>query len=57
MSIIKGIKDNKLISKPIQIPNQELEEIVINVPNIIIKKKINFDEFFSIKKERLILYI
>lgn len=32
--IIKGIKDNKLISKPIHIVNQEDEEIVIKVPII-----------------------
>ena len=38
--IIKGIKDNKLISKPIQILNQEVEEIAIIVPVIIeIKNK------------------
>jgi hypothetical protein len=36
--IIKGIKDNKLISNPIQILNQEVEEIAINVPVIIDKK-------------------
>jgi hypothetical protein len=32
VSIIKGIKDNKLISNPIQAPNHELEEIAIKVP-------------------------
>jgi hypothetical protein len=39
LSIIRGIKDNKLISKPIHIPNQEEEEIEIIVPviNVIIK--------------------
>lgn len=38
--IIKGIKDNKLISKPIQILNQDEEEIAIKVPVIIdIKNK------------------
>jgi len=37
--IIKGIKDNKLISNPIQTLNQELAEIVIKVPKII--EKIN----------------
>lgn len=38
--IIKGIKDNKLISKPIQILNQDVEETAIRVPIIInIKNK------------------
>lgn len=32
--IIRGIKDNKLISRPIHIPNHEEEEIEINVPVI-----------------------
>lgn len=36
---IKGINDNKLISNPIQIENQEFAEIEINVP--IIKEKKN----------------
>lgn len=40
VSIIKGINDNKLISNPIQAPNQELEEIEINVPLIkVVKNK------------------
>jgi hypothetical protein len=40
VSIIKGIKDNKLISSPIQAPNQELEEIEIKVPLInVVKNK------------------
>lgn len=38
--IIRGIKDNKLISSPIHILNQEEEEIVIKVPAIIDTKKI-----------------
>lgn len=36
---IKGTKDNKLISKPSQTPNQELEEIEAKVLKIIKKKK------------------
>lgn len=36
--IIKGIKDSKLISSPIHILNQEVEEIVIIVPIIIDKR-------------------
>lgn len=39
--IIKGIKDNKLISNPIHILNQEFAEIVINVPEIKEMKKRN----------------
>lgn len=39
--IIKGIKDNKLISNPIHILNQEFEEIAIKVPKIIELKKRN----------------
>jgi len=38
LSFIKGIKDNKLISNPIHILNQDVEEIEIKVPNIIVKK-------------------
>lgn len=34
VSIIKGIKDNKLISKPTQAPIHELAEIEIKVPLI-----------------------
>lgn len=41
LSIIKGIKDNKLISSPIHMLNHEVEEIVIKVPNIIVKKNKN----------------
>ena len=32
--IIKGIKERRLISSPIQILNQEFAEIVIKVPKI-----------------------
>ena len=38
VSIIKGIKDNKLISNPIQAPSQELEETEIKVPLISVVK-------------------
>lgn len=41
MFIINGIKDKRLISKPIQILNQEEEEITTNVPNIKVKKNKN----------------
>lgn len=40
LSLIRGIKDNKLISSPIQALNQELEETVIIVPVIKINKNI-----------------
>jgi hypothetical protein len=39
--IIKGIKDNKLISNPIQTLNQEDEQILIKVPkNSVVKNNI-----------------
>lgn len=46
--IERGIKDNRLISNPIQIPNQEEEEMEISVPKIKVKKKSNLKEFFKI---------
>jgi hypothetical protein len=55
--IIKGINDNKLISNPIHAPNQEFEEIVINVPLINVIKNNNLDEFLKIKKKRIITFI
>lgn len=39
--IIKGIKDNKLISSPIQILNHDEEEIAIKVPVIMDNKNKN----------------
>lgn len=56
-SIIKGIKDNKLISNPNQIPNQEFDEIEIKVPKNNVNKKINFDGFLNIKKKRLFFIV
>lgn len=41
--IIKGIKDKRLSSSPIHIPNHEEEEMEINVPNIKVHKKINLE--------------
>lgn len=55
--IIKGIKDNKLSSKPIHIPIQEEEEIVIIVPEINVIKKIIFEIKFIIKKKRIKTFI
>lgn len=57
LSIIRGINDNKLISNPIQIPNQEDEERVIIEPTIIIQIKIFFEIKFIIKKKRIITFI
>lgn len=57
LSLIRGIKDNKLISKPIQAPNQELDVTVINVPIIIIVKNKIFEELLKIKKKRSITFI
>ena len=57
MSFIKGINANKLISKPIQAPSQELADTAINDPNIIIIKNKILEEFFIIKKKRIITFI
>ena len=57
MSLIRGIKANKLISKPIQAPNHELAEIEIKVPIIKIPKNIIFDELLKIKKKRIRTFI
>lgn len=57
LSLIRGIKDNKLISKPIQAPNQELAEIEISVPIIKIRKNTIFDELLKIKKKRIRTFI
>lgn len=57
MLIIKGINDSKLISNPTQAPNQELEEIVIIVLLIKVKKNNNLDEFLNIKKKRIKTFI
>lgn len=54
---IRGINDNKLISSPIQAPNQEFEDTVIRVPVIKIKKNIIFAELLKIKKKRIRTFI
>ena len=46
--IDKGIKERRLISKPIQILNQEEEEILIIVPKTREIKNSNLKEFFKI---------
>lgn len=55
--IIKGINDNKLISNPIQAPSQELEDTVIIVLLIKVKKNSNLAEFLNIKKKRVKTFI
>lgn len=57
VSIIRGIKDNKLISNPIHIPIQEEEEIAIKDPVISVVIKINLDIKFNIKKKRVRTFI
>lgn len=57
LSLIKGINDNKLISNPIQAPNQELDEIVIIVPIIRMVKNIILAELLKIKKKRIRTFI
>lgn len=56
-SIIKGIKDIKLISSPIHIPIQEDEEIVIKVPVIKVVMNKNLNKKFIIKKKRIKTFI
>lgn len=56
-SIIKGIKDIKLISNPIHIPIQEEEEIVINVPTVKVIINKNLNKKFIIKKKRIRTFI
>ena len=46
--IDKGIKERRLIAKPIQILNQEVEEILIIVPKTREIKNSNLKEFFKI---------
>ena len=57
LSLIRGIKDNKLISKPIHAPSQEFDETVIRVPIIKIIKNIILEELFKIKKKRIKTFI
>lgn len=55
--IVRGIKDNKLISKPIHTLNQEEEQILIIVPKNNVDKNNILYEFFKIKKKRIITFI
>lgn len=55
--IVKGIKDNKLISNPIQTLNHDEELILIIVPKNNVDKNNILYEFFKIKKKRIITFI
>jgi hypothetical protein len=55
--IVRGIKDNKLISKPIHTLNQEEEQILIIVPKNKVDKNNILYEFFKIKKKRIKTFI
>lgn len=55
--IIRGINDNKLISKPIHAPSHEFAEIEIKVPIINVKKNSILAEFLKIKKKRIKTFI
>ena len=57
MLIIKGINDNKLISNPIQAPNQDVDETVTRVPLTRVIKNNSLDEFLKIKKKRVKTFI
>lgn len=56
LSDIRGINDNKLISSPIQTPNQEVALIEIKVLIIKTNKNIKFVKVLLIKKKRSFLY-
>lgn len=51
--VIKGIKDNKLISNPIHAPNHELAETEINVPLTKVMKNKNLVGLLSIREKRV----
>jgi len=53
LSLNRGIKDKKLIYKPIQGHNQELHVTVINVPIIIIVINKIFEELLKLKRKGL----
>lgn len=57
LSIMRGINDNKLISKPIHIPIQEEDEIVRIVLHNKVIIKINLEIKLIIKKKRTITFI
>lgn len=49
-----GINESKLISNPIQTPNQEFDEMDKIVPINIIDRNRSFVELLFIKKERVV---
>lgn len=51
--VIKGIKESKLISKPIHAPNHELAEVEINVPPINVNKNKNLVGLLTIREKRV----
>lgn len=51
-SFIRGINDNKLISRPIHALSHEFEDTVKSVPSIRIDKNKILEEFLKIKKKR-----
>jgi len=54
---IRGINDIRLISRPIQAPNHELEDTDTNTPPTRVISKRILVEFLGIREERLILYL
>jgi hypothetical protein len=50
--VIKGIKDNKLISSPIHAPNHEFADVEINVPLINVIKNKNLVGLLSTREKR-----
>lgn len=51
--VIKGIKDKRLISKPIQAPNQEFADTAIRVPLIKVIKNNNLVGLLNIRKKKI----
>lgn len=49
---IKGIKDNRLISRPIQAPNHEFADTVIKVPLIKVIRNKNLVGLLNIRKKK-----
>lgn len=51
--VIKGMKDNRLISNPIHAPNQELADTEIRVPLINVMKNKSLVGLLSIREKRI----
>ena len=54
---IKGMNDIRLISRPIDAPNHELEDTDSNTPPARVISKRIFVEFLGIREESIILYL